>query len=166
MPAAIAVVSALGHVDRLAACRVHFRVIHAGGQVHGQGDEVLHLVRPVAGPLEEHGKAEHGVEIAARVARHEIGHEVDLFSDRGRRLAELPLEGQKRLDRGLLHPPEHAGIDVFGGHFEQTARVMLGQLADIGRIGTARSIRTPEATKTRLMPGCRRAWSSNSLSGP
>ena len=79
-PLQLAVAQVLGDVDLFARERVEPGVVHARGDVERRGDEILHLVGPVAVALEEDREVDHRVQVAAGMRRDEIGNEVLLFA--------------------------------------------------------------------------------------
>ena len=67
------------------------------------------------------------------MAGDEIGHEKLLLARRGGLTLKLLGKCLELLDRRLVHPPQHLGVGMFGGDFQQAAGVVAGNLADEGR---------------------------------
>ena len=129
-----AVAEVFGDVDRLHRERVVARVVHAGGDVEGAGDEILHLVGAVVVALEEQGQVDHRVQVAAWMAGDVVRDEVLLFAGGFRLLVERAGEFFEVVVARFFHLVQHAGVGVFGGDFQMAADVVLGQFAHVDRI--------------------------------
>ena len=64
------------------------------------------------------------------MAGDEIRHEKLPLAGRGGLLLKLPGELLERIDRRLVHPPQHLGIDVFRRDLQQPAGVMRGRFGE------------------------------------
>ena len=68
----------------------------------GSGMKSCTLSGPIAGPLQIQGQVDHGRQVAAGMAGHEIGDQVLLLAGRGRRLAETPARRRRKSSMGGL----------------------------------------------------------------
>ena len=134
----------LGDRHRLLRHWVEARVVHAGGDVEGAGNEVLHLVGLVAVPLEKHGEVNHLLQSAAGVAGDKIRHRVLLLANAATRSLELPVERDVVVSRGLFHQPQHFGVGVLRRHLQMAADVVLGEFLKV--FGVAAGEIHPHAT--------------------
>ena len=133
----------------------------------GAGMKSCTLLGPVAGALQVKGQVDHGRQIAAGMAGHEIGDQVLLLSGGGRRLAELLLEGGETLDAAACASAAAFPDRRVPGPPSAARPYDAGPIPRCRpALRRARSMRTPEATKTCFTPGCCRASLINSISGP
>ena len=124
-------------VDRLACARVGAGVEHAGGKRAGSRIEVLHLLGLMADVAQVFRQLDCSLQIAARMAGNEIGHEIlflaQLFVD----ALVLFAEGVIDVSARLAHDGEYLRADMLRRNLELTADVVLAKLLE-ERIGLVR----------------------------
>lgn len=96
-----------------------------GGDGHGGGREVLHLLKLEVEALGEHGKFGHVFGCASGMRADEVGDELLMEVMAAVHLIEDALEVVEELEGWLAHEVEHTLGGVFGGYLEAAAH-MLG----------------------------------------
>ena len=108
----------LFHKHRLEGVGVKAGIEHTGAHGAGGGVEVLHLLRAHMVLIEVLGQIDRVLQSAARVAGHEVGHQILLFARLLAQLVELILELVEGLDGRLAHVGKGVGGAVLRGDLQ------------------------------------------------
>ena len=121
----------LGAEDGLQRVGVVARVPRLGGDGHGRGREVLHLLQLEVHLLGQHGQFGHVLLTAAWMGADEVGDDLLAQPLLAVNAVEEAFELAKELERGLSHQVEHAVAGVLRGHLQASADVTGDELAGV-----------------------------------
>ena len=120
-----------GALHRLQRVGVEARVVHFGGEGHGRGGKVLHLLQAEAEVLGLYGEGGHVLVRAAGMRGDEVRDNLLAQPCLLAYLVEELLETAELAEAGLSHQLQDGRGGVFRGHFESAADVARDELAGV-----------------------------------
>ena len=135
----------LFHKHRLEGVGVKPGVEHTGAHGAGGGVEVLHLLRAHVVLIKVLGQIDRVLQGAARVAGHEVGHQILLFACLLAQLVKLILELVEGLDGRLAHVGKGVGGAVLRGDLQLSGHMVLHQLLEEGIVRVSHQVVEPDA---------------------
>ena len=121
----------LGREDGFEGIGVEACIPRLGGDGHGRGCEVLHLVGHQMILVGDVTKFAHLFNGTARVGGDEIGNQLLVFAALTVLGVEIFEKLEEVVERGFAHEGEHLGIRMFRRHFEPARNMMAHHLPKI-----------------------------------